>query len=216
MKCGICGKEMIKLADGVNYGCDYCNIQTLLYKPNTGEPTDRKQKYIDMLHKESSELLVNSLAEKDKQIVELQEKVKKLEYDNGELASLIDTMRYKDPKINELQKQLEEKEKGTKYWHNLYQERDKQFQSVRQRYYLLNRLQSNYDKKDKLHLVEMQCLELVEENKQLKQQLKSQPAEIVEKIKAYYEAPIYNKPEAHTKVSFLFSRLDIILKEYQK
>lgn len=160
--------------------------------------------------------IVDLLEEKAQQIVELQEKVKKLEYDNGELASLIDTMRYEDPKINELQKQLEEKDKETKHWHNLYQERDKQFQSVIQRYHLLNRLQSNYDKKDKLHLSEMQCLELVEENKKLKQQLESRSAEIVEKIKAYYETPIYNKPEAHTKVSFLFSRLDIILKEYQK
>lgn len=120
MKCGICGKEMIKLADGVNYGCDYCNIQTLLYRPNTGMPIDRSQQYIDMLNKESSELLIDSLAEKDKKIAELQ------------------------------------------------------------------------------------------------QQLKSQPAEIVEKIKAYYETPIYDRPEAHTKVSVLFSRLDTILKEYQK
>lgn len=76
MKCGICGKEMIKLADGVNYGCDYCNIQTLLYKPNTGMPIDRSQQYIDMLNKESSELLIDSLAEKDKKIAELQQQLK--------------------------------------------------------------------------------------------------------------------------------------------
>lgn len=89
--------------------------------------------------------------------------------------------------IAELQKQLEEKEKIIEYWHNLYQERDKQFQSVRQRYHLLNRLQSNYNEKDKLHLSEMQCLELVEENENLKQQLQVQPAEIVEKIKEMLE-----------------------------
>lgn len=75
MKCGICGKEMIKLADGVNYGCDYCNIQTLLYRPNTGIPIDRSQQYIDMLNKESSEIFVNSLAEKDKKIAELQKQL---------------------------------------------------------------------------------------------------------------------------------------------
>lgn len=132
------------------------------------------------------------------QIAELQEKVKKLEYDNGELTSLIDAMRYEDPKIDELQKQLEAsetqnkrvleklelitksnqdlekqlegKEKELEHWHKLYQERDRQFQSVRQRYHLLNELQSNYDKKDKLQLLEMQCLELVNENEQLKKE----------------------------------------------
>lgn len=97
------------------------------------------------------------------QIAKLQEKVKKLEYDNGELTSLIDTMRYEDPKINELKKDAE-------HWHKLYQERDRQFQSVRQRYHLLNKLQSNYDKKDKLQLLEIQCLELVNENEQLEKE----------------------------------------------
>lgn len=168
---------------------------------------------------------------------------------------IVDLLTGKDLHIAELQKQLKEKEKETKHWHNLYQERDKQFQSVRQRYHLLNKLQSNYDKKDKLHLLEMQCFDLVKENEELKkqlaitekefdeyrkdaiksynsfsderfnlkseniqleQQLKNQPAEIVEKIKAYYETSIYDRPEAHTKVKVLFSRLDTILEEYQK
>jgi hypothetical protein len=77
----------------------------------------------------------------------------------------------KDRKIEELKQKLEESEEQVKHWHDLYNERDKQFQSVRQRYHLLNKLQSNYDKKDKLHLAYMQCAELVEENEQLKQQL---------------------------------------------
>lgn len=75
-------------------------------------------------------------------------------------------------KIAELQKQLEEKEKIIEHWHNLYKKRDQQFQSVRQRYHLLNKLQSNYNKKDKLHLLEMQCLELVKENEELQKQLR--------------------------------------------
>lgn len=37
MKCGICGKEMIKLVDGVNYCCNHCHIQTLLNVPHIGE-----------------------------------------------------------------------------------------------------------------------------------------------------------------------------------
>lgn len=123
-------------------------------------------------------------------------------------------------KITELQKQLEEKEKIIEHWHNLYKKRDQQFQSVRQRYHLLNKLQSNYNKKDKLHLLEMQCLELVKENEKLqkqleekekiiqmqqnierydigemltentklRQQLKTQPAEIIDEIKKQMDA----------------------------
>lgn len=102
-KCGICGNEI--LTGDIHWAIGICNnCYNKLYKSD-------EQKYVDMLHKENSELLVNSLAEKDRKIAELQEKVKKLEYDNGELASLIDTMRYEDPKINELQKKLEEKDK---------------------------------------------------------------------------------------------------------
>lgn len=51
---------------------------------------------------------------------------------------------------------------------------------------------------------------------ELKKQLKSQPAEIIDKIKACYKPSIYTRPEAHTKIIVLFSRLDNILKEYQK
>ena len=72
---------------------------------------------------------------------------------------------------DQLKQQLAESEKNIEHYHKLYNERDKQFQSVRQRYHLLNKLQSNYDKKDKLHLAYMQCAELVDENEQLKQQL---------------------------------------------
>lgn len=80
--------------------------------------------------------------------------------------------------IADLEAKLAESEKKVKHWHNLYNERDKQFQSVRQRYHLLNKLQSNYDKKDKLHLAYMQCAELVDENEQLKQQLAEKDKEI--------------------------------------
>ena len=88
---------------------------------------------------------------------------------------------------------LAESEKEVKHWHDLYNDRDKQFQSVRQRYHLLNKLQSNYDKKDKLHLAYMQCLELVEENDQLKQQLAEERKKVVREIRDlagdYFEMP---------------------------
>lgn len=80
--------------------------------------------------------------------------------------------------VADLEAKLAESEKKVKHWHNLYNVRDKQFQSVRQRYHLLNKLQSNYDKKDKLHLAYMQCAELVDENEQLKQQLAEKDREI--------------------------------------
>ena len=128
-----------------------------------------------------------------------------------DMDTVCSLLNQQDQQIADLEAKLAESEKKVKHWHNLYNERDKQFQSVRQRYHLLNKLQSNYDKKDKLHLAYMQCAELVDENERLKQQLeekdadiialdtdnysfkqqidnlrqqlKSQPAEIVEKIK---------------------------------
>ena len=86
--------------------------------------------------------------------------------------------KHKGNKISDLEAKLADIEEKVKHWHDLYNERDKQFQSVRQRYHLLNKLQSNYDKKDKLHLAYMQCLELVEENERLKQQLAEKDKEI--------------------------------------
>ena len=125
----------------------------------------------------------------------------------------------------QLKQQLEEKEKQIEHWHNLYKKRDQQFQSVRQRYHLLNKLQSNYDKKDKLHLLEMQCFELVKENEELKQQLKTQPAEIVEKIKKqifnHFNVKNMEEYENLSLIDSLFTAdaaiemLDTILKEYQ-
>ena len=111
--------------------------------------------YIDMLNKESSELLVNSLAEKDK-------------------------------KITELQKQLEEKERLLQY---------------------------GMTEIKKLH---KRINDIVKRDEKL---LKSQPAEMVEKIKEQ----LYSKARSITGTSVNCVRLydirqilDTILKEYQK
>ena len=37
IKCSLCGREMVKLADGVNYCCNHCHIQTLLNVSDIGE-----------------------------------------------------------------------------------------------------------------------------------------------------------------------------------
>lgn len=95
-----------------------------------------------------------------------------------DIVNAVEVLNKQDKRIKELEAKLAESEEKVKHWHDLYNERDKQFQSVRQRYHLLNKLQSNYDKKDKLHLAYMQCLELVEENEKLKQQLAEKDKEI--------------------------------------
>ena len=94
-----------------------------------------------------------------------------------------DLLNQQDKENQQLKQQLEESEKETKHWHDLYKDRDNQFQSIRQRYHLLNRLQAKYDDKNKLHLSEMHCLELVNENEQLRQQLNDLPKKIVEEIR---------------------------------
>lgn len=120
-------------------------------------------------------------------------------YDNGvldksitdqwELEKLLNKQNARIKELEEenqqLKQQLEESEKETKHWHGLYKYRDNQFQSVRQRYHLLNKLQSDYTKKDKLHLLQMQCLELVEENEKLKQSQKQLAISELEKVKEY-------------------------------
>lgn len=37
IKCSLCGREMVKLADGVNYCCNHCHTQTLIYVNDIGE-----------------------------------------------------------------------------------------------------------------------------------------------------------------------------------
>ena len=128
--------------------------------------------------------------------------------------------------IAELQKQLEEKEKEIEKCNNAFV----LDYSTREWRKIGEMQQENYQFKEAYKELRKQYNERVQENKQahvlndglgeriknLEQQLKSQPVEIVEKIKAYYKSPVYDRPEAHTKVSVLFSRLDTILKEYQK
>ena len=66
--------------------------------------------------------------------------------------------RYPDCEVVEITIAEGDLEKEIEHWHNLFKQKEQQFQSVRERYHLLNRLQANYDKKHKLHLSEMQCL----------------------------------------------------------
>lgn len=181
--------------------------------------------------------IVDLLEEKDQQIVELQEKVKKLEYDNGELASLIDTMRYEDPKINELQKQLEEKEKDNQFFKKMYlSEKQKNDNYLTEKYALnksveeLRKIKLTPKEKEIYYKGFDNCeRQFATHIAELQQQLKNQPAEIVEKIKKEFEANGDNYCEIRKCTSpytnhqyswFNYVRfrdyLNTLLKEYQK
>ena len=67
MVCDCCGREV--------YGCNIVNGMKFCAKCYQ-ETFGNQKKYVDMLHKETGELLVNLLAEKDKQIAELQKQLK--------------------------------------------------------------------------------------------------------------------------------------------
>lgn len=65
--CDCCGREVggCNIVNGMKF-CAKCYQETFGFEP----------KYVDMLNKESSDLLVCLLAEKDKQIAELQKQLK--------------------------------------------------------------------------------------------------------------------------------------------
>lgn len=155
--CDSCGREVFScnIVNGMKF-CAKCYQETFGNQQN----------------KESNELLVNSLAEKDRQIAELQ-------------------------------KQLKEKEK--------------ELREIRV---------ENYTIKSYRDFLDNNCKNLIKNNKRLKQQLKSQPAEIVEKIrKQIFNHFNVNNMEEYERLSLpnaVFTAdvtteiLDTILKDYQK
>ena len=141
LSCDVCNRKNVGITwvNGMKF-CAKCYQETF----------GNQKKYVDMLHKETGELLVNLLAEKDKQIAELQ-------------------------------KQLEEKEKYT------YTGKE------------VGEIERKYDEKIDT----------------LEQKLKSQPAEIVEKIRNI--CCIEDKCKNGSFVLGINEKdLDTILEEYQK
>lgn len=193
MVCDCCGREV--------YSCNIVNGMKFCAKCYQ-ETFGNEQKYIDMLHKESSELLINSLAKKDQQIAELQKQLEEKEKDNQFLKKMYLSEKTKndnyhtekyalDKPVEELRKiKLTPKEKEIYY---------KGF--------------DNCERQFATHIAELQ------------QELKSQPAEIVEKIKEQLIKRLniiagYGKMTTD-ELSFFIetefgSDLDTILKEYQK
>ena len=164
MVCDVCGREVYScnIVNGMKF-CAKCYQETFGNQQN----------------KETSELLVNSLAEKDKQIAELQKQLKE-----------------KEEEIEELQKDYEFKDKDCAI--NL-----KRFCDV-----LTKNVQLEFLIKD------------------LQSELKSQPAEIMEKIKEqifnHFNVKNIEEYERLSLQNALFTAdavaeiLDTILKEYQK
>ena len=91
LSCDVCNRENVGITwvNGMKF-CAKC------YKETFGN----QKKYVDMLHKETGELLVNLLAEKDKQIAELQNQLEEkyadiiaLDTDNYSFKQQIDNLR---------------------------------------------------------------------------------------------------------------------------
>ena len=141
------------MSSGISFTCDSCGREVFSCNIVNGmkfcakcyqETFGNQEKYVDMLHKETGELLVNSLAEKDRQ-------------------------------ITELQKQLEEKEKKIEKLRKLHSIRDDASQCE-----ILNGVKFNAEQ---IMIMALLNDDLYERIKRLENQLQSQPAEIVEKIK---------------------------------
>lgn len=191
--CDSCGREV--------FGCNIVNGMKFCAKCYQ-ETFGNQQKYIDMLNKESSELLVNSLAEKDR-------------------------------KITELQKQLEEKEKDNQFFKKMYlSEKQKNDNYHTKKYGLdkpveeLRKIKLTPKEKEIYYKGFDNCeRQIATHIAELQQQLKSQPAEIAEKIrKQIFNHFNVNNMEEYESLSLLDSlftadavieMLDTILKEYQ-
>ena len=147
--------------------------------------------------------LEQDLKEKDQQISELQkqldEKTKTIEGLMEEQKNIENSASYQ--MFLDCQKQLEEKEK--------------ELREIRV---------ENYTIKSYRDFLGNKCKNLIKENKKLKQQLRSQPAEIVEKIKKefqkhlidWYEDEENINNELYIDADWVWEVLDTILKEYQK
>lgn len=180
---------------GISFTCDSCGREVFSCNIVNGMKFCAKcyqETFGNQQNKESSELLVNSLAEKDKQIAELQKQLEEKEKDNQFLKKMYLSERTKndnyhtekyglDKPVEELRKiKLTPKEKEIYY---------KGF--------------DNCERQFATHIAELQ------------NQLKTQPAEIVEKIggEIYTRMVVECKETKYTDINLI---LNNILKEYQK
>ena len=194
------------MSSGISFTCDSCGREVFGCNIVNGMKFCAKcyqETFSNQQNKESSELLVNSLAEKDRQITELKKQLAEKEKDNQFLKKMYLSERTKndnyhtekyglDKPVEELRKiKLNPKEKEIYY---------KGF--------------DNCERQFATHIAELQ------------QQLKSQSAEIVGKIKKQIfnhfnvnnmeEYERLSLPNALFTADAVIEMLDDILKEYQK
>lgn len=184
MVCDSCGRDVCgcNIVNGMKF-CAKCYQETFGNQQN----------------KESNELLVNSLAEKDRQITELK---KQLEEKEKTIQGLIEAQKYLEESASyqmflDIQKQLEEKKKEI--------EKLREWLS-----------QCEADRKSEQEKKNLAFKQL----RKRSEQLKSQPAEIVEKIRKsihYYPISLLdgdNEPRIKT-LGISKEVLDNLLQEYK-
>lgn len=150
-------------------------------------------KSADKINKNICETDIYPLQEENQKLKQqLEEKEKKQKRTNKVVKQFQKRVKYFRDKNEILEKQLEEKEKELK--------------EIRV---------ENYTIKSYRDFLNNQCKNLIKENKKLNRQLKSQPAEIVEKINGeiYTRMVVECKETKYTDINLI---LNTILKEYQK
>ena len=186
------------MSSGISFTCDSCGREVFGCNIVNGMKFCAKcyqETFGNQQNKESSELLVNSLAEKDKQIAELQKQLEEKEKDNQFLKKMY----------------LSEKQKNDNYHTEKYG-LDKPVEELRKIKLTLKEKEIYYKGFDNC---ERQFATQIAE---LEQQLQSQPAEIVEKIRDLAGDYFYenSKEDLLLTGSDFTEILDTILKEYQK
>lgn len=194
------------MSNGISFSCDSCGREVFGCNIVNGmkfcakcyqETFGNEQKYVDMLNKESSKLLVNSLTEKDKKIAELQKQLEASETQNKRVLEKLEL-------ITKSNQELEENNRiGKEAYKYLRKEYDKRIEENKQ-----------------AHILNDGAYERI---KNLEQQLYSQPAEIIDEIKKQMDARkleyISHLTKKHCyglRINRIFEILDEILKEYQK
>lgn len=156
--------------------------------------------YIDMITKKHNELLINLFTEKDKQIAELQKQLEEKDKDNQFLKKMYLSERTKNNNYHTKKYGLDKPVEELRKIKLTPKEKEIYYKGF-----------DNCERQFATHITELQ------------QQLKTQPAEIVDEIKKQMDARkleyISHLTKKHCyglRIDRIFEILDDILKEYQK
>ena len=186
------------MSSGISFTCDSCGREVFGCNIVNGMKFCAKcyqETFGNQQNKESSELLVNSLAEKDRQITELKKQLEEKEKDNQFLKKMYLSEKQKNDNYHSEKYGLEKSVEELRKIKLTPKEKEIYYKGF-----------DNCERQFATHIAELQ------------QELKSQPAEIVEKIKNYCKDN-YNINDwglGVTAINKIEDYLDAILKEYQK